>query len=39
MRETLKRAGGYDGQIDDLILGCAIPEAEQGINMARNIAG
>lgn len=25
-------------QIDDVILGCAMPEAEQGLNVARNIA-
>ena len=37
VKETLKRAEGYDGQIDDLIIGCAMPEAEQGLNMARNI--
>ncbi|HWO94891.1 MAG TPA: acetyl-CoA C-acetyltransferase [Bacillus sp. (in: firmicutes)] len=37
VRETLKRAGNYEGPIDDLIFGCAIPEAEQGLNMARNI--
>ncbi|MGN1400135.1 MAG: acetyl-CoA C-acetyltransferase [Bacillus sp. (in: firmicutes)] len=37
VKETLKRAGGYDGNIDDLIIGCAMPEAEQGLNMARNI--
>ncbi|MCP8969655.1 acetyl-CoA C-acetyltransferase [Ectobacillus ponti] len=37
VKETLKRAGGYDGNIDDLIFGCAMPEAEQGLNMARNI--
>lgn len=37
VRETLKRAGNYDGPIDDLILGCAMPEAEQGMNVARNI--
>ncbi|MFK8795659.1 acetyl-CoA C-acetyltransferase [Planococcus plakortidis] len=36
VRETLKRAG-YDGPIDDLIMGCAMPEAEQGMNIARNI--
>ncbi|SET35102.1 3-ketoacyl-CoA thiolase [Oceanobacillus limi] len=39
IKETLKRAGNYDGNIDDVIIGCAIPEAEQGMNMARNIAG
>jgi acetyl-CoA acyltransferase len=37
VKETLKRAGNYDGSIDDLIIGCAMPEAEQGLNMARNI--
>lgn len=36
VKETLKRAG-YEGQIDDLIMGCAMPEAEQGMNIARNI--
>lgn len=39
IKETLKRANNYDGNIDDVIIGCAIPEAEQGMNMARNIAG
>lgn len=37
VRETLKRAGNYEGNIDDLIIGCAMPEAEQGLNIARNI--
>jgi acetyl-CoA acyltransferase len=37
VRETLKRAGNYEGNIDDLIIGCAMPEAEQGLNVARNI--
>ncbi|MDN4492940.1 acetyl-CoA C-acetyltransferase [Ureibacillus aquaedulcis] len=36
VKETLKRAG-YNGPIDDLIMGCAMPEAEQGMNVARNI--
>ncbi|MDY0395989.1 acetyl-CoA C-acetyltransferase [Virgibacillus halophilus] len=39
IKETLKRAGNYEGCIDDVIIGCAMPEAEQGMNMARNIAG
>lgn len=39
IKETLKRAGGYEGNIDDVIIGCAMPEAEQGMNMARNISG
>ncbi|WHY85304.1 acetyl-CoA C-acetyltransferase [Neobacillus novalis] len=37
VKETLRRAGNYEGNIDDLIIGCAMPEAEQGNNMARNI--
>ncbi|GIN95112.1 3-ketoacyl-CoA thiolase [Siminovitchia terrae] len=39
VKETLKRAGNYEGNIDDVIIGCAVPEAEQGLNMARNIGG
>ncbi len=39
IKETLKRAGDFDpSQIDDVIMGCSMPEAEQGMNMARNIA-
>jgi acetyl-CoA acyltransferase len=37
VRETLRRAGNYEGTIDDFIFGCAMPEAEQGMNVARNI--
>jgi acetyl-CoA acyltransferase len=34
--ELLKRAPALNPvQVDDLILGCAFPEAEQGMNMAR----
>ena len=34
--EALKRANGIDAaDIDDVILGCAMPEAEQGMNVAR----
>lgn len=34
--EALRRAPGLDpGDIDDVILGCAMPEAEQGFNVAR----
>jgi acetyl-CoA acyltransferase len=34
--EALKRAGGLDpALVDDVILGCAMPEAEQGLNVAR----
>ncbi len=39
LKETLKRADNYDGAIDDVIIGNAMPEAEQGMNMANNIAG
>ncbi|GAK08491.1 MULTISPECIES: acetyl-CoA C-acetyltransferase [Geomicrobium] len=40
VKETLKRAGDFDAsQIEDVIFGCAMPEAEQGMNMARNISG
>lgn len=39
VKETLKRANNYDGNIDDVIIGNAMPEAEQGMNMANNIAG
>ncbi len=28
----------YPKQIDDVIIGCAMPEAEQGMNVARIIA-
>ncbi|GAE28349.1 3-ketoacyl-CoA thiolase [Halalkalibacter wakoensis JCM 9140] len=39
VRETLKRAGGFDPSlVEDVIIGCATPEAEQGMNMARNIS-
>ena len=34
--EALKRAPGIDPtDVDDVILGCAMPEAEQGMNVAR----
>lgn len=39
IKETLKRAGDYDGaKVDDLVIGCAMPEAEQGMNMANSIS-
>src|SRR4051812_38878867 len=37
VKETIKRAGDYEGNIDDVIIGCAMPEAEQGMNVARQI--
>jgi acetyl-CoA acyltransferase len=34
--EALRRAPGIEpGEIDDVILGCAMPEGEQGLNVAR----
>jgi acetyl-CoA acyltransferase len=34
--ETLRRAPGVDArEISDVIVGCAMPEAEQGLNVAR----
>jgi acetyl-CoA acyltransferase len=34
--EVLRRAPGADpGDLDDVMLGCAMPEAEQGMNVAR----
>ncbi len=36
IREALRRAPGIEpADIDDVILGCAMPEAEQGLNVAR----
>src|SRR5829696_3618597 len=36
IKEALARAAGVaPGDIDDVILGCAMPEAEQGLNVAR----
>src|SRR3954464_11330908 len=33
---ALRRAPGLEpGEIEDVILGCAMPEAEQGLNVAR----
>jgi len=36
IRESLRRAPGFDAkEISDVIIGCAMPEAEQGLNVAR----
>ncbi len=32
---TIERAGIEKGAVDDLMLGCAFPEAEQGLNLGR----
>jgi acetyl-CoA acyltransferase len=37
--EAVKRAGELDpAEIDDVIIGCAMPEGSQGLNMGRNVA-
>jgi len=39
VKEAIKRARGLEpGDIDDLIIGCAFPEAEAGMNLGRVIA-
>jgi acetyl-CoA acyltransferase len=39
IRELLHRAEGLDpAKVDDVILGCAFPEGEQGLNMGRMVA-
>jgi acetyl-CoA acyltransferase len=36
IRAAVERAPGFDAaEVDDVILGCAMPEAEQGLNVAR----
>src|SRR6201993_2311733 len=36
IKESIARAGVDPKEIEDVILGCAMPEAEQGMNVARN---
>jgi acetyl-CoA acyltransferase len=37
LREAVRRVPGLDPKdVDDVVLGCAMPEAEQGLNLARN---
>ena len=39
VREALARAPGLDpDEVEDLVLGCAMPEGAQGLNMARQVA-
>jgi acetyl-CoA acyltransferase len=39
LKEAVARVPGLDPQrVEDVILGCAFPEAEQGLNVARNAA-
>ena len=37
IKGLLKKTGVKKEDIEDLILGCAFPEAEQGMNLARNV--
>ena len=38
VRALVQRTGVDPAEIEDLILGCAFPEGEQGLNMARLVA-
>jgi acetyl-CoA acyltransferase len=38
IKESVRRAGIDPRLIDDVILGCAMPESSQGLNVARNAA-
>jgi acetyl-CoA acyltransferase len=39
IREALARAPGLDpAEVDDVVLGCAMPEGAQGLNIARQVA-
>lgn len=36
IKEAIRRVQGLEaGEIDDVVMGCALPEAEQGLNVAR----
>jgi acetyl-CoA acyltransferase len=37
VKESLRRAGVEPALMEDLVMGCAMPESEQGLNVARNI--
>jgi acetyl-CoA acyltransferase len=36
-KEALRRADVAPAEIEDVVLGCAMPEAEQGLNVARQV--
>src|ERR1051325_3773220 len=38
VKEALSRAKVSPGEVEDVVLGCAFPEAEQGMNVARLVA-
>ncbi|MGH2395960.1 MAG: acetyl-CoA C-acyltransferase, partial [bacterium] len=36
IKEAIRRVPGLEpAEIDDVVMGCALPEAEQGLNVAR----
>ncbi|MCB0105658.1 MAG: acetyl-CoA C-acyltransferase, partial [Caldilineaceae bacterium] len=35
---VIERSGVDASEVEDIVLGCAFPEAEQGMNMARIVA-
>ncbi len=37
LKKTLDEAGVAGNQVEDVLVGCAMPEAEQGLNVARNL--
>ncbi len=38
VKEAILRAGINSSDVEDVVMGCAMPEAEQGMNVARTIA-
>ncbi|HLL23840.1 MAG TPA: beta-ketoacyl synthase N-terminal-like domain-containing protein, partial [Kofleriaceae bacterium] len=38
IRGLMERVPQFKGKIDDVVLGCAMPEGEQGLNVARLVA-
>src|SRR6266540_1315606 len=39
VRAAIERAPGFDpNEVEDLVLGCAMPEGAQGLNIARQVA-
>ena len=38
LREAVKRAGIEAGEVEDVVLGCGLPEGATGHNIARNAA-
>jgi len=38
VRHAVQRAGLEPGEVDDVVMGCAMPQGSQGLNVARQIA-